>query len=319
MLSRLDQMTVNELYRLYECWPLRHEKRSAEGREPLTFYHEAGIVRELQNRTAGNRSEQLKIDRCTRSYAKEIENLSLLFSKPVSVDDDRFIPDQSTAHSLAELLALIRFYSSYRDITEREMLVEYVDKALDVIKSTDDKTTVLALATEVAEITRKKILTSPAWVVDIIEETLISVPDTDKVFPLLTLAMIRKDRLLQRKAQQIINRCYKASLTVPTAEYLYIAVTCCDYVIRFSARKTASAWNTLCQALLSSETPNLDTTQIIRLLEVSDLLTPCANLSHEAQGLLIKHINKQSRQGNLEAQICLKMRESENTDLFEAD
>lgn len=318
MISRLDKMTIDELYHLYECWPLRHEKRAAEGREPLTFYYEARIVRELRNRKANDRSEQLKIEYCTLSYANELENLSLLFSKPVSVDDDRFNPDQSTAHSPAELLAFIRFYSSYRDITEREMLVEYVDKALDIIKSTDDKTTVLALATEIGEITRKKILSSPAWVVNIIEETLISVPDTDKVFPLLTLAMIRREWSLQRKAQQIINRCYKACLTSPTVECLYLAVTGCDYVSRFSVRKTASAWNTLCQALLSAEMPEPDTTQLIRLLEVSDNLAPYADISHEARALLIERINEQARQGNLPAQICLQLREPANSTLNEA-
>lgn len=318
MLSRLEQMTVNELYRLYECWPLRHEKRSAEGREPLTFYYEARIVRELLNRTAGDRSEQLKIEHCTRSYAKELENLSFLFSKPVSVDDERFNPDRNAAQSPAELLAFIRLYSSYRDIAERERLVEYVDMALDTIKSTDDKTAVLALATEVAEITRKKILTSPAWVVDLIEETLISVSDTDKVLPLLTLAMIRSDWSLQRKAQRIINRCYKACQTAPTVECLYIAVTGCDYVTRFSIRKIASAWHTLCQHQFSPETTNPDTAQLIRLLEVSDQLAPYADISHEARALLIERINEQARQGNLLAQICLKLRESENSELFEA-
>ena len=34
----------------------------------------------------------------------------------------------------AELLSLIRLYSNYRNIAERELLVEYVDDALDTIK-----------------------------------------------------------------------------------------------------------------------------------------------------------------------------------------
>ena len=42
-------------------------------------------------------------------------------------------------YSLTELLALIHRYVNFQDLVECELLVEYVDYALDAIKSTEDK------------------------------------------------------------------------------------------------------------------------------------------------------------------------------------
>ncbi|MBP3536671.1 MAG: hypothetical protein J6J93_03940 [Muribaculaceae bacterium] len=61
----LSSMTVDELYRLYRQWPLRH----AKGTDNL----EDAIVRELSTRTPTTRTDQLKIDYCLLTHTNESE------------------------------------------------------------------------------------------------------------------------------------------------------------------------------------------------------------------------------------------------------
>ena len=75
----LSAMTVDGLYRLYRMWPLRHKEKGAESCRRELFAYEDIIVRELMARKAADRSEQLKIDYCTLTYAGECENLSFDF------------------------------------------------------------------------------------------------------------------------------------------------------------------------------------------------------------------------------------------------
>lgn len=184
----LSAMTVDELYRLYRQWPLRHRRRIEEGREHFTFYYEGRIVRELLTRKAANKCEQFKIDYCTLTYANECENMSHIFSKPVLADNDKLRPDSTRIYAPAELLALIKVYSDYRDIAEREMLVEYTDFALDLIKKTEDKASVLELAAEVAKLEMTKIVSCPRWLTSFINEYTAQVSDGDKALPVLTLS-----------------------------------------------------------------------------------------------------------------------------------
>lgn len=184
----LSSMTVDELYRLYRQWPLRHRRRIEEGREHFTFYYEGRIVRELLTRKTANKSEQFKIDYCTLTYANECENMSHVFSKPVLAGNDKLRPDSTRIYAPAELLALIRLYSDYRDITEREMLVEYTDFALDLIQRSEDKASVLELATEIADLGRKEILNCPKWLTSFINRYTASDPDQGKALSALTLA-----------------------------------------------------------------------------------------------------------------------------------
>lgn len=184
----LSAMTIDELHRLYRQWPLRHRRRVEEGREHFTFYYEGHIVRELLTRKAANISEQFKIDYCALTYANECENMSHVFSKPVLADNDKPRPDSAKIYAPAELLTLIRRYSNYRDIAEREMLVEYTDFALDLIQKSGDKASVLELATEIAALGRKEIVNCPKWLTSFINRYTASVPNQDKALPTLTLA-----------------------------------------------------------------------------------------------------------------------------------
>lgn len=285
----LDDMSIDELYRLYRQWPMRKQTRAAEGRENLTFYYEGRIVAELRKRKAANKTEQFKKDYCLLTYENELENLSFVLDVPMSANDDVINFDPEREYTPAELTAIIKLYANYRSVAERELLVEYVDCALELIESAQDKALILTLATEIAELGRKKIITTPAWVTDIIAEGIETAPDSDKALPLLTLALIQKDQSLERKAQCIINRCYRTCLTNPTVSELHTAVMCSDYVTRFSVRKMAAAWHTLCESVLTSGViPS--TSDIIKLLETAEELAPYTQISTELHSTLIQVI-----------------------------
>lgn len=297
-------MSIDELYRLYRRWPLRKKARAAEGREHFTFYYEGRIVSELRKRRAADKTEQFKKDYCFLTYENELENLSFVFDVPVSVDDDVFNFDPEREYTPTELTAIIKLYANYRSVTERELLVEYVDYALDLIENAQDKALILALATEIAELGRKQIISTPAWVTDIIAEGIKTAADSDKALPLLTLALIQKDQSLERQAQRIINRCYKECLTTPTIDTLYTSVMCSEYVTRFSVPEMASAWNILCKAALTSETAS--TSDIVKLLEIAEELVSYAKLSKYALSSLLQELKDSTSQHNIEADIRLR-------------
>ena len=305
------EMSIDTLYTLYRQWPLRHQARLEEGREHLTYYYEGRIVSELNSRKASTKAEQLKIDYCSFAYQAELENLSSIISKPIVVNRNKLEPDCRREHSPAELTALIRLYSDYRDVTEREILVEYVDYALDIIDSTDDKASVLALAAELVELARRKIVVVPQRVTDFLADAIedTAIPDVRKVMPMLTLELITGDRTLSRKAQRIINRCYKACQEKPSVDEIYTAIVCCEYVSRFSARKMVAVLNDFIKNKLT-ETLSLTTTQISRLLEAASELAPYAKTSEAAKTALLNILAERSKQQDLEARAYCELYEA---------
>lgn len=296
------EMSIDTLYTLYRQWPLRHQARLEEGREHLTYYYEGRIVRELKSRKASTKDEQLKIDYCSFAYQAELENLSSIISKPVVVNHNKIEPDGRRKYSPVELTALIRLYSDYRDVIERENLVEYVDYALDIIDSTDDKVSALALAAELVELARRRIVAVPQRVTDFLADTIqdTSIPDIHKVMPMLTLELITGDRTLSRKAQRIINRCYKACLAKPSVDEVYTAIICCEYVSRFSARKMVAVLNDFIKNKLT-ETLSLTTTQISRLLAAVYELMHYAKMSDAPKTTLLNILAERSKEHDLEA------------------
>lgn len=298
-----DSMTIDELYKLYRRWPLRHKARVAEGREYFTFFYEGRIVAELRKRKAANKTEQFKIDYCTLTYENELENMSFVLDVSVSIDSDKFNFDPERNYTPAELTALIKLYANYRSVAERELLVEYVDYALDHIKNIGDKSSALILATEIAELGRKKIIAIPAWLTDFIAEAIADVPDCEKVLPMLTLALLRKDQSLERKAQRIINRCYKECLATPTIATLYTSIKCSDYVTRFSLCKMSSVWSTLCESLLTIEARTSD---LVKLLETAHELAPYTQISTELLSALTQLLDNRASHRDLEAEVTLQ-------------
>lgn len=266
----LSAMTIDELHSLYRQRTTRQNERAAEGREILTYYYERQIVREMQRRKAKGQEEQLKIDYCAVTYGNELENLSAVLSLPVKTDSKKAYPDRSRHYSPDDLWAHIAQHRSYHDVNEREILVEYVDIALDQIEQNDDLQPYLGLIAEIVEIGREHIIRVPGWLIQKLEEALAQPKgkDSDRAVAMLTLQMINGDPALERKATRLINHCYRAAFdeTLPIADridVLHTAVTCSDYVTRYSPRKAASAYRSL------STTSPLPTKPAIQLLEIA--------------------------------------------------
>ncbi len=303
-------MTVSELHAHYRLWPMRHQEREAMGREHLTFCHEGRIVRELLTRKPADRSERLKIDYCLATYGNELENLSFILSLPLKVDADNAYPDHKRNYSPEELVSLIRKHSSFRDIIGREILVEYVDIALDLLERDNQQPTTenrqrktdntLALLTELSELRRRQTIRIPAWVDRKLEEAvnsaLASATTGDPGLPLamLALEMVNGDSSLTDKATAMINRCYKRAFDESAGvgeriASLHTAVMCCDYVTRFSPLEAAACWNHLATLLLTPSPLTLDSSPLtldsspLTLLETARELESFAPISPESK------------------------------------
>ncbi len=313
--SELATMTVSELHSLYRRWPICHRERETQGREHFTFYHEGKIVNELLRRKAANKAEQLKIDYCVATYHNELDNMSLVFSRPVQIDGEKLFTDSEKRYTPDELTALIRLYSDYRDIVERELLVEYVDYALDLLKRDIDTASTLRLLTEIAELGRRKTIRILEWVNKKLEDAVtycMSLKDCTSVNEesalaeaMLTLQLMSGDDSLIRKASRIINRCYKSAFEENAdlgrrIENLHTAVTCCDYVSRFSVRKAAALWNKLSGKALSTDT-KLSSRHIFLMLDTAKECEDYAPVPVESKNRLKRMLNEHEKTGSIES------------------
>lgn len=160
----LSAMSIGELHKLYRQWPIRHQKRLKEGREHMTYYYERRIVRELQSRKPATKDERLKMDYCNATYSNELDNMSFIFSCPVETGTDKIYPERTKVYSSDELAELINRYSRYADIAEREILIEYVDYALDMLERNGSNQESLRLLTALADLRQRKIIKVPDWI-----------------------------------------------------------------------------------------------------------------------------------------------------------
>lgn len=207
-----------------------------------------------------------------------LEHLALILPLPERVDDDKIFPDPTRKYTPEELAALLHLYGKYRDMTELEILHEYVDYALDLIKDFPRLPEMTRLITEVADLGRKKIIHTPAWIHKALQDAVTrhTGNPTELVEPLLLLYLVNNDKAAQRKAKQIINSCYLAALESETElngriDCLHIAVTCCDYVSRFNVRKAGEAWNEISRRIFA-ESYNLSPDKIFNLLNAANEL-----------------------------------------------
>lgn len=310
-LPDLRSMTVAELHSHYRRWPARREDRQEEGRETFSFFHEGRIVRELHGRTAADRAEQLMIDYCDVMYRNELDNMSFVFSCPVRTDEDKIYPQAGRNYRTEDLVSLIRLYAGYRDITEREILVEYVDLALDWLEKEKDAASHLGLLAEVAELGRRKTIRIPEWVNKRLADAVGSEPEhktgreAESVTAMLTLLKISKDMSLERRAQRLINRCYRSVFDGGAdlgerIDNLHTAVTCCDYVHRFSVRKSATVWNELSAQALSAE-EGLTAGHTYRLLEIAEECEGYAPICTESKDRLKRLLDDMAQSGGPEA------------------
>lgn len=312
--ASLESLTIAGLERLYRLCSGRRGARLAEGREHFTCYYERRIVDELGRRKAADLSEQLKIDYCTIVYRNELRNMSVVFTKPVgSLPDGEPAWDSTRSYTPSELGAWIALYRGCRDIAERESLIECLDYVIDLLAHAERRQPLAGLAAEVLELDRTGVARCPAWVGEFLADTVArwvrqpEVPETEMVMPLLTLAMAQDDWTWQRKAQRIVNRCYRACVegmheTDRTADDIYIAAVCRTYVTRFSRRKMAACWNRFCETVVASGSV-LTSTRLGRLLEAADELEGYAPLSGGLKAALADRMEELAGHGDLEALI----------------
>lgn len=162
------------------------------------------------------------------------------------------------------------------------------------------------MLTEIAEIGRKEIIRVPEWVNRRLEDAVRSAnKDADLAPAMLTLQIVNEDQTLERKAQRIINRCYRQAFDIDCdlvrrIESLHTAVTCCDYVSRFSIRKVAALWNELSSQFLSSS-KNLKPKQIFQMLEIANECEDYAAISAESKNALKQRLENLSYSGSIEA------------------
>lgn len=322
------EMTVDALFHLFRQSFLRTGQRRDSGREHLTCLEDLPVISELRRRTPADFGQWLKIHYCGLAYSNRLENLSRIFSLPLSLGNDKIYPAPCADYTPEELLALIRLYTDYRDIAEREILIQYVDIALDLMERAVDRTQLMELAAEIMELGRRHIIHVPSWTRDFLADA-ISAGRRDSalhpsrlVIPLLTLHLADRDPALEREATAIINRCYTALLTSSahttpapldplslasisdTIDNLHIAVTCSDYIPRFNLPAISECWNTLCSAILPSDSESeldsrLSARQLVTLKSIADELEGFAPLSstssHTLRSLLIRSTDLLSR------------------------
>ena len=366
--DQLHNLTVDQLITLYSRFPERVEARIAVGREHFTRFFETRLISELSTRTPADSTEQAKIDSCLRSHRAEMANMAAVLGLPLAPADssapspDILAPDPTRRYTSDELIALLHLYTPCRDLAERERLVEYVDYSLNLLASSTDHQPLANLIAELAELSRRHIVTSPRWLYTLLTDTIAdwltapTVPDTDMVLPLLTASLLNltvtpphrrpiTPPSLERRAQRIINRCYRTALSVlstPSTSLtltstqlsslitsLHIAATCSSYVTRFSSRRLAIAWNSLAAYFLyiphPAPLPNfpslhspLSTIHLITLLLAADELTPYLPINYTLHYTLLILLEKHSPSDNLRGTIYLRTLDSLNPSLATA-
>ncbi|MDE6843290.1 MAG: hypothetical protein K2J24_07175 [Muribaculaceae bacterium] len=355
--DQLRNLTTDRLVTLYFQFPERVEVRITAGREHFTCFFESRIISELSGRIPVDAREQAAIDSCLSSHRSELANMAAVLDLPLSgsapftASSDILAPDPTRHYTSDELIALLHLYTPCRDLTERERLVEYVDYSLNLLATSSDPQTLANLAAELAELDRRHIVRCPRWLriylTDAISRWFNSptVPDTDMVLPLLTASLLNltvtpphhrpiSPPSLERRAQRIINRCYRTALYPHSLInytqlsslilFLYITFTYSTYVTRFSIRRLISVWNICCsEFLILNLESSLDnviftsthifthnfifpTITIISLLEIADGLFDFVSISYDLKFRLTKLIEERAKRHDLVAEIYLK-------------
>lgn len=91
--------------------------------------------------------------------------MSFIFSCPVETDNDEIYPDRTKKYSSDELSELIKRYRHCQDIVEREILIEYVDIALDMLERNGSNHESLKLLNEVADLGQWDVIRVPEWTI----------------------------------------------------------------------------------------------------------------------------------------------------------
>lgn len=315
--DQLRNLTTDRLVTLYFQFPERVEARIAAGREHFTRFFESRIISELSGRIPVDTREQAAIDSCLSSHRSELANMAAVLDLPLSgsapftSSSDILAPDPTRHYTSDELIALLHLYTPCRDLAERERLVEYVDYSLNLLAISSDPQTLANLAAELAELDRRHIVRCPRWLRTYLTDAISrwfnspTVPDTDMVLPLLTASLLNltvtpphhrpiSPPSLERRAQRIINRCYRTALSVLSTPFtssqipslitsLHIAATCSSYITRFSVCNLTATWNIILSFHRMSISPSFSTLSIIYLLKTAHEIEEVYPLSWPVQ------------------------------------
>lgn len=314
-LSDLTSMSIEQLEAQYLLCIKSHDKRWRAGREGFTYFQEGYIVKELAKRRAANRSEQIRIEYCRYIYRNDMENLAFVIRTQEGNPKEATIFDHTREYTPAQLVSLIRLYSRFRTVVERETLVQCVDKALDLIESSTCQDEMMVLASELAEPSCRSNVQIPESVYSLMHSEIKRwtrkhhLKDTEIIMPMLAYAMHTKEWEWQHKAERIINRCYR-KITDPNTAFdslcdaidtLYMVTICDEFLSRNKPVKIVKVWDSICTRLMGSDCETVSATHLYKLLDVATREKNYADISDEKEQFLMHKLNRLCEDKDTEA------------------
>lgn len=295
--SDLTALSVNELELLFRMSPRRYEKRLAADQEVCTRFFETDIVNELNRRIPIDGCEHLKIDYCRIVNMLELENIGFILQLPIGINTKNTV----VVCSEDTLATIISIYNSYQNLNERELLVKYVDKALEQLQKSCNIQSSAGLAAILLDLDWQGKVKCPLWVRSFLSDAITqwsfypSVDSPKMVIPMLTMEMLNFDNSLGKRAKQIINSCYHNCINGEySLDELYIAIVCCDYVSCFNARQIATSWNALCSENIDS----LSSVQTCKLIEAAAEIEDSATIDNTIKHRLFILLEAQAKSGD---------------------
>lgn len=190
----LSALSIPQLETLYRQWKLRFRERLKEGRQTLTRFFETRIIKEMKSRKDVSTIEQLRIDYCDRTNRDELHNISTVMQRPLG----QVYLDVCRCRTPQEMIAIFYGLRKFKTISEREMLIETEEKAMDFVAHNRELTESVNLAAELVDLGERRIVNCPDWVKDYLVESVNRWKkqpfdfDRDKIIPYLTIYPVDK-------------------------------------------------------------------------------------------------------------------------------
>lgn len=316
--SDLSALSIAQLETLYRQWKLRFNERLKDRRETLTRFFETRIVNEMKSRENVSAVEQLMTDYCDRTNRNELHNIGAIMQKPLG----QAYFDISQCRTPQQMIALFYGLRRYKTISEREMLIEAAEKAMDFVARNRELSVSVNLAAELVDLDFRRRVSCPNWIKEYLIESVNRWKkqpmdfDRDKVIPYITIFPV--DKSARWRAVRTVNTCYRNCIAPDTEaavsdfiEDLYMAEQCNEFVIRYNVRKMAAAWNRCCDTL---DLATLTTTQITKLLFVAEQVGDFAPVSPDHLEALIALIAVRATTGDFEAEMYSRFHNSKSNE-----
>lgn len=312
----LSALSITQLDMLYRQWKMRFRQRVKERRQTLTRFFETRIIDEMKSRKNVSAVEQLMIDYCDRTNRDELHNISALLQKPIG----QVYLDINRCRTPQEMIAIFYGLRRYKTISEREMLIETVEKAIEFIDRNCDLNIAVNLAAEVVELNDCEVVSCPKWIKNYLLEKVKRWKkqpldfDRDKIIPYLSIWI--SDKSARWRAVRILNTCYSNCLVSDAStdiseliEDMYLVEQCCTFVTHYNVRKLAAVWNRCCDRIAATcGLRALTTTQITKLLFVAEEVCDYASVSPAHREALSSILANRATTGDFEAQIYVHTR-----------